>query len=156
LVCSRSITVAGGAGPFLTETILTTTVFVPGSVSGNNLDHNFKIEYNDVWNLSVQHSFSTNTSFEAQYIGSYTVHADNQRVVNLFPAGLATGAPGRVRNIPGMSAFNTITWDGWEKYHALTLTFTQRLWHGLTVNSNYTWSKALDDASNPGPEQCRD
>jgi hypothetical protein len=53
-----------------------------------------------------------------------------------------------------MSAFNTITWDGWEKYHALTLTFTQRLWHGLTVNSNYTWSKALDDASNPGPNNA--
>ncbi len=38
-------------------------------------NHDFKIEYNNVWNLSVQHSFSSSTSFEAQYIGSYTVHA---------------------------------------------------------------------------------
>ena len=49
-----------------------------------------------------------------------------------------------------MSGFTAITWDGWEKYHALTLTLTQRAWRGLVVNANYTWSKALDDASNPG------
>jgi hypothetical protein len=53
-----------------------------------------------------------------------------------------------------MSGFTTISWDGWEKYHALSLTFTQRLWHGLVVNSTYTWSKALDDASNPGTDNA--
>ena len=59
-----------------------------------------------------------------------------------------------MRPIPQMSGFPSVTWDGWEKYHALALTFTQRLWRGLTVNSNYTWSKALDDASNPGPDNA--
>jgi hypothetical protein len=53
-----------------------------------------------------------------------------------------------------MSGFPTVTWDGWEKYHALALTLTQRVWHGLTLNSTYTWSKALDDASNPGPDNA--
>ena len=53
-----------------------------------------------------------------------------------------------------MSGFPSVTWDGWEKYHALALTFTQHLWRGLTVNSNYTWSKALDDASNPGADNA--
>ena len=59
-----------------------------------------------------------------------------------------------VRPIPQMSGFPSVTWDGWEKYNALTLTFTQRVWRGLTVNSNYTWSKALDDASNPGADNA--
>jgi hypothetical protein len=53
-----------------------------------------------------------------------------------------------------MSGFTTISWDGWEKYNALALTFTQHLWRGLTLNSTYTWSKALDDASNPGPDNA--
>jgi hypothetical protein len=53
-----------------------------------------------------------------------------------------------------MSGFPSVTWDGWEKYHALMLTLTQHLWHGLTVNANYTWSKALDDASNPGADNA--
>ena len=53
-----------------------------------------------------------------------------------------------------MSGFPAVIWDGWEKYNALALTLTQRLWRGLTVNSNYTWSKALDDASNPGADNA--
>jgi hypothetical protein len=68
-------TAAGGPG-FNTETILAAPA--NGSISANNLEHAFKIEYNDVWNLATQHSFSSTTSFQAQYIGSYTVHADNE------------------------------------------------------------------------------
>ncbi len=42
-------TVTGGTPGFNTENILTAS----GSVSANNLNHDFKIEYNNVWNLSV-------------------------------------------------------------------------------------------------------
>lgn len=150
---AKSVTVPTGVAipPFTTEDILSNPT---GSVSANNINHDFKIEYNNVWNLSVQHSFSSSTSFQAEYIGSYTVHADNQALQNLFPSGLATGNPLRVRPIPEMSGFTTISWDGWEKYNALALTFTQRVWRGLTVFSTYTWSKALDDASNPGADNA--
>ncbi len=125
-----------------------------GSVSANNVNHNYKIEYNNVWNLSIERSLSPNTSFQAQYIGSYTVHADNETYQNLFPDGVLAPGPSHVRPIPQMSGFPSVTWDGWEKYNALALTFTQRIWHGLTVNSTYTWSKALDDASNPGADNA--
>jgi len=139
-----------------TENILSSSINPTGAITGNNLNHDFKIEYNNVWNLSIQHSFSSSTSLEAQYIGSYTVHADNQALQNLFPNSCLNPAAScpHVRNIPAMSGFTTISWDGWEKYHALTLNFTQRLWHGLTVGSVYTFSKALDDASNPGPDNA--
>jgi hypothetical protein len=134
-----------------TENILTSS----GSFSGNNLNHNFKIEYNNVWNLSIERSLSSSTSVQAQYIGSYTVHADNLTYQNLFPNdGLNPASGLHFRPVPQMSGFPSVTWDGWEKYHALTLSFTQRLWRGLTVNSNYTWSKALDDASNPGADNA--
>lgn len=133
-----------------TENILTAS----GSFSGNNINHNFKIEYNNVWNLSVERSLSSTTSFQAQYIGSYTVHADNETYQNLFPDNALPAGPLHVRNIPAMSGFASVTWDGWEKYHALALTFTQRAWRGLVVNSTYTWSKALDDASNPGADNA--
>src|ERR1700676_2089677 len=150
---AKSVTVPAGVvvPPFTTGNILNNPT---GSISGNNLNHDFKIEYNNVWNLSVQHSFSSTTSLEAQYIGSYTVHADNQALQNLFPSGLATGNPLRVRPIPQMSGFTTISWDGWENYNALALSLTQRLWRGLTASSVYTWSKALDDASNPGADNA--
>lgn len=135
-----------------TENILASAAI--GSISANNINHDFKIEYNNVWNLSIERSLSSSTSLQAQYIGSYTVHADNQTYQNLFPNFALAPGPLHVRPIPQMSGFPTITWDGWEKYHALVLTFTQRSWHGLTVNSSYTWSKAMDDASNPGPDNA--
>ena len=144
---------AAGVPGFNTENILAAPA--NGSVSANNLNHDFKIEYNNVWNLSIQRSLSSSTSVQAQYIGSYTVHADNQRFQNFFPNnGLDPASGLHVRPIPQMSGFTSITWDGWEKYHALVLTFTQRAWRGLVVNSTYTWSKALDDASNPGPDNA--
>jgi hypothetical protein len=150
---AKSVTVPAGVAvpPFTTENILNNPT---GSITGNNLDHPFKIEYNDVWNLAVQHSFSSSTSFQAQYIGSYTVHADNQALENLFPDSALMPGPGHVRPIPQMSGFTTIVWNGWEKYNALALTFTQRLWRGFTVNSVYTWSKAMDDSSNPGADNA--
>jgi len=138
-----------------TENILT----APGSFSGNNINHDFKVEYNNVWNLSIQRSLTSSTSIQAQYIGSYTVHADNETYQNLFPDSelVSTSAnpnPLHVRPISQMSGFPSVTWDGWEKYHALAVTFTQREWRGLAVNANYTWSKALDDASNPGADNA--
>jgi hypothetical protein len=155
---AKSVTVPAGVTVpnATTENILSNTNNPTGAITGNNLNHDFKIEYNNVWNLSIQHSFSSSTSFEAQYIGSYTVHADNQALQNLFPDSCLNPATlcSHVRNIPAMSGFTTISWDGWEKYHALALTFTQRLWHGLTLTSIYTFSKALDDASNPGADNA--
>lgn len=136
-----------------TENILTAPA--NGSVSGNNLDHDFKIEYNNVWNVAIQHSLSSTTAVQAQYIGSYTVHGDNETYENLFPdAGLNPATGLHVRPIPAMSGFPDVVWDGWAKYQALALSFTQRLRKGLTVNSNYTWSKSLDDASNPGADNA--
>ena len=127
-----------------------------GSFSANNINHDYKIEYNNVWNLSIERSLSSTSAIEAQYVGSYTVHADDETYQNLFPNSCLDPATGcaRVRPIPQMSGFPSVTWDGWEKYHALTLVFTQRLWHGLLANANYTFSKALDGASNPGPDNA--
>jgi hypothetical protein len=143
--------IAGGIPVHDTENILT----AGGSFSGNIINHDFKIEYNNVWNLSIQRSLSSTTSFQAQYIGSYTVHADNETYQNLFPDDGLNPATGlHVRPIPQMSGFPSVTWDGWEKYNALALTLTQRIWHGLTLNSTYTFSKALDDASNPGADNA--
>jgi Carboxypeptidase regulatory-like domain len=141
-----------GAPTYRTENILVAPA--TGTVSANNIVHDYKIEYNEVWNLAVERSLSSSTSFEAQYVGSRTVHADNQGLQNLFPGGLPSSSPLHVRPIPQMSGFTSIVWNGWEKYNALILNLNQRAWRGLMLTANYTWSKALDDASNPGPDNA--
>ena len=44
-----------------------------GAIGANGVNHNFKVEYNEVWNLTVQKSVSHNTTVSAQYVASRTV-----------------------------------------------------------------------------------
>ncbi|HEX5082241.1 MAG TPA: TonB-dependent receptor [Blastocatellia bacterium] len=119
-----------------------------GSIGGNNMDHDYRIEYNEAWSLSIQHLLTQSTMIEAVFLGSRTVGADNSTVRNVPLPG-----PGPIdarRPIPSLSNFNSIRWDGWSTYNALTLKLERRLAGGLAVNGNYTWSKSIDDASDPG------
>lgn len=131
---------------FLTPTILTTNTV--GTVGANDLNHDFKIEYNEVWNFNVERELVPGTTLSAAYIGSRTVHADSSTVLNVPTPG--PGAVGPRRPIPQMSQFNTIRWDGWATYHALTLKLTRRISRGLMFDANWTWSHSIDDASDPG------
>jgi hypothetical protein len=59
-----------------------------------------------------------------------------------------------MRLIPQLSQYNTIRWDGWANYNALTLAakrrFTSIRAGSLMFDANWTWSHSIDDASDPG------
>ena len=69
----------------------------------------------------------------------------NQPVNGVRP--LATPYP----TLGTINQYNTIAFSN---YNSLQTALRQRLWRGLAVNFNYTWSHALDDASDakPNPE----
>jgi hypothetical protein len=123
-----------------------------GSVGGSNVNHNFKIEYNEVWNLNLEREVGPSTLISAAYIGSRTVHADSSTVVNVPLPG--PGAIAARRPIPQLSQFNTIRWDGWATYNAFTLAAKRRFGSiragSLMFDANWTWSHSIDDASDPG------
>jgi hypothetical protein len=119
-----------------------------GTVGGNNVNHNFKIEYNEVWNLTAERELGRGTSASAAYVGSRTVHADSSTVLNVPPTG--PGAIAARRPIEELSQFNTIRWDGWASYNALTISLKRRFAKTLTFNADWTWSHSIDDASDPG------
>jgi hypothetical protein len=75
------------------------------------VNHDFKFEYNEVWNLTVQQLVSANTTFSVQYVGSRTVHADSSTAVNLPPPG--AGAVQARRPFSNLNSYTTIRWDGW-------------------------------------------
>jgi len=131
---------------FNTEHALTANTV--GTVGGSNLDHNFKIEYNEVWNVNLEHELTQNTILSAAYIGSRTIHADSGAVLNVplpGPGAIATRRP-----IPQMSQISDIRWNGWAEYHALTLAAKRHFAKGLMFDINWTWSHSIDDASDPG------
>ena len=127
---------------YTTENILN---FSPtGAIGANGVNHNFAIEYNEVWNAALQKQLGGSTSIEIDYVGSRTVHADSATAVNV-PWNF--GGP---RPFPQLAAFSTIRWDGWATFHGLTLKATRRYSHGFSFDSSYTWSKSMDDASDAG------
>ncbi|HEY2843740.1 MAG TPA: TonB-dependent receptor [Bryobacteraceae bacterium] len=131
---------------FNIENALTSTSL--GTVGGNDLNHDFKIEYNEVWNVSLEREVARGSVLSLAYIGSRTVHADSSTVLNVplpGPGDIASRRP-----IPQLSQFNTIRWDGWATYHALAVEFKRRVSRGLTLDANWTWSHSIDDASDPG------
>jgi hypothetical protein len=126
---------------YMTENILAANP--TGAIGANSVNHDFKIEYNEVWNLTFQRPITTNNALEVQYVGSRTVHADSSTALNV-------PLPGGARPYPELGAFTTIRWDGWATFNALIVQVTHRLSRHLSFDADYTWSKAMDDASDTG------
>jgi hypothetical protein len=135
------------APTFSTQSMLTTNTL--GTVGATNLDRRFLIEYNEVWNLNLEHQVTPAMTIAAAYIGSRTVHADSATVLNVPAPG--AGPIALRRPIPQLSGITTIRWDGWADYQALTMKFTRRFARSLMFDVNWTWSHSIDDASDPGP-----
>jgi hypothetical protein len=129
------------------------------------------------WSLGVQHEFYRNSVFEVRYLGTRGLELPVQfrrNRTSAFDAGIAPlptffNAAG----VPATWDANTLTDTAFNQfdsntyaafgfqgnvtsdpplassiYHALSWNYTQRAWQGLSFNANYTWSHAIDDATN--------
>ena len=130
-----------------TSTILTSNAV--GTLGGNTMDYGYRTEYTGTWTVGVQREVMKSVMTEISYMGNRTVGADNGSVLNVPLPG-----PGPIdsrRPIPQLSSIRTIRWNGWGTYNALTLRAERRSSNGLSFGANYSWSKSIDDASDPGP-----
>jgi len=110
--------------------------------------------YGQQWNLSIQRQIPWNTVVSAAYVGSKGTHL----VVNVeqdpavfIPGNGPNGQPlsttGNInarRINPNFSTINEAYTGGNSNYHSLQLGANRRFVKGMTLNLNYTWSKALD------------
>ncbi len=100
------------------------------------------------WSLGVQRSFGSNMSVDVQYVGLHGIHEFNQNAgINAFAPGF-TGLPATPTD-PRFGVVTQINSIGVSNYNGLATSFTKRFRSGL-VQLNYTYSHALDDASNGG------
>ena len=99
--------------------------------------------------LNAQRSFGRATTAEVGYAGS--LHRHLQYLTNLNQGILNASLPA-VQRLPypewGASGIQWVNADGVGSYHALAGKFTQRFGTNLNTLLSYTWSKALDTASN--------
>ena len=117
------------------------------------------------WNLGVQHSFTSNLSVEASYVGNHSKDLPGLIDINQAQPGAdstagcsLTGAALKAANClqvarpfysayPYLGFINYLTNIDTSNYNALQATLTERNYHSLSVLLGYTYSHALDDMS---------
>ena len=109
---------------------------------------NFVPGYYQQWNLAVQREITSGFSIDGAYVGAKGTHLiwstnDNQPLpgpnVN-FQAS---------RPYPLFSGIGSQASGAASIYHALQLKAENKMKHGLSSLTSYTWSKSIDNASSP-------
>ena len=119
-----------------------------GTVGGNTMNHDYRTEYAKNMAIGIQRQVARSAAVEVSYLGSWIVGADSSTILNVPQPG--PGPIGPRRPVPQLSSIAAIRWDGYSMFHGLTFKAEQRLSRGLSFAANYTLSKAIDDASDPG------
>ena len=106
------------------------------------------------WNLTIQRQLGSRTSVSIGYVGNKIDHMSdififNQKVLN----SNGTVSPGPFAqpliNCCGAGNSPTIRFNdssGIQRYNALQITVAQREWKGLQFQTNYTWSKCMNNS----------
>ena len=129
-------------------------VAFPTSPAANvaNFAPNFRPGYAQQWSLSFQNSFGANDSVELAYIGTKgTKMAQNYDLNQPLPAADASTANEQARRpYPSLAVISTEAPIGYSNYTGAQVTYRHRAALGLDIMSNFTWSKCIDNGSNPG------
>jgi carboxypeptidase family protein len=121
------------------------------------------------WNFTVEQGITRNTSLRLSYVGSHGYHSEVNADTNAIPsqicsnaAGCTSGGVGSARGTvpqgtayipvgtrrnPFLSSAQLIMTESNSSYNALHVELSERFGSGLQFRANYTWSKALDNAS---------
>jgi hypothetical protein len=121
------------------------------------VNRNLAQPYVGSWNLSIQHSLTSNLSLEANYIGNHGGRlpgvVDLNQVNPQSPAEIACGNCDAITDRPFYGQYPYLQEIGYltnldiSNYHALQATLTARNYHHLSFLFGYTYSHALDDNS---------
>jgi hypothetical protein len=94
------------------------------------------------WSADLQQGVWANGALDISYLGSHSLHLDRSYYINTPAPG-----PGNIQARRPDQLFGSIRIianDEIANYDGLSFTLRQRLTHGLTFLSSYTWSHTLD------------
>ncbi|WP_162271363.1 TonB-dependent receptor [Luteitalea pratensis] len=119
-----------------------------GGTSRSSFDPNFRDGYAQQWNLGVQHQIGRNSVVDVGYIGSRGRQLVVLVDVNQARATLGVANPNVNRPFfrvnPTLASVVQSTPKGTLDYHALQARFVRRFSDGLSVQTSYTFAKAID------------
>jgi len=123
-----------------------------------HMDQNMTTPYYEQAHLGLQWEFAKGWVFEPEYVTTYgkkliglsDINTYNGRVAFGTPCDPSTGDPADVvgcRPNEAVGADNFRSNGYGSNYHALQASVRKAYSSGLSINANYTWSKAIDDVS---------
>jgi hypothetical protein len=98
--------------------------------------------------LSVTHQLTRSTTLEFQYIGNYEANLPTTSNTGFNNEWFCTVTP-TCDTFSFLPIF-TLANRGYGNYNAFVAKVTTRNWHGFQARASYTYSKALDNASQAG------
>ncbi|HLN04192.1 MAG TPA: TonB-dependent receptor [Bryobacteraceae bacterium] len=108
------------------------------------VDRNYRTPYAQTWSVTVQHELPKNFFIELGYLGTKGTGLD----VQILPNETGSFRQGnQIGNAVGFTFDNSV---GDSIYHALQLRVNRRFSGGISMQTFYTFSKSIDDASTFG------
>ncbi len=127
---------------------------------------NLETPYVGTWTLTLQRAITNNLSLEVAYVGNHGTKFLGFQDINqpalgsgFTPAQIAAGDPSAASikaeqlarpfnaQFPYLAQIDQLSNMDHSNYHALQVTATQRVSHGLSFLAGYTYAHALDNAS---------
>jgi len=131
---------------------LKTLPFVP-TAGESALAVPLKTQSDQQWSLSVQQALWRDALIEVNYVGSASSHEVTSFQGNpaIYMPGASTVANTQGRRLyPNIGGINVMAGALSSNYNAMQVSFRQRYAHGVSIQSNYTFSKALGVVGSEG------
>jgi hypothetical protein len=134
-----------------------TVPFVGANFTGRQatwVDPNMRMPYILNWSAGIQYQFASTWLLETSYQGASGVGLLNYWDTNVIPLNISTdltvlnqifAATQNFKPYPQFGQIRHYSNYGHNSYHAATARVEKRLSQGITLNTFYTYSKALDD-----------
>ncbi len=127
-------------------------------VAGGVLDPTAPTGYSQNWNFTVKHQLRKDLALSVAYVGNHGLDIIGSRQLNpaVYGPGSTLANENARRLYPGLGAVEIASPYEYSIFHSLQASVTKRVNSGLTLLSNFVWSKAIDNTSrategNPGP-----
>lgn len=147
-LASQGISLQAGLLPATNGGQLQTFISLPGF---HSYDPVIKPPYTMTYSLGIEHQVSANMAATVTYVGNLTRHMELYGAPNTAPGLWRPGTNTNPFNpFPDLGGIGEVHFGGVSTYNSLQAKLEKRYSHGLSFLATYTWSHALDDASDAG------
>jgi hypothetical protein len=127
----------------------------PASLQNAAIQFNPPRNYLEMWNLNVEHQFTSTVALMVGYVGNHGVHMENKTddanmvMPTLTPFGYLWPFPkgSGTRINPNVGQIRYTYWGGTALYDALQVRLTKRFSSGFQAQGSYTFGKGIDTGS---------